>query len=52
MADLPRTRVDERQSARGCDHGQGSRLGRKNSAKAEKTNGMSDNDENDDARMM
>jgi hypothetical protein len=32
--------------------GEGSRLGRKNSAKAGKTNGTSDNGENDDARMM
>jgi hypothetical protein len=32
--------------------GWGSRLGRKNRAKAGKTNGTSDNGENDDACMM
>jgi hypothetical protein len=32
--------------------GGGSRLGRKNRAKAEKTNGTSDDDENDGAHMM
>jgi hypothetical protein len=32
--------------------GGGSRLGRKNIAKVGKTNGMSDNGENDDVRMM
>jgi hypothetical protein len=32
--------------------GRGNRLGRKNIAKAGKTNGTPDNDENDDARMM
>jgi hypothetical protein len=32
--------------------GEGSRLGRKNMAKAEKKNGTSDDDENNGARMM
>jgi hypothetical protein len=32
--------------------GGGSRLGRKNRVKARKTNGMSDDDENDGAHMM
>jgi hypothetical protein len=32
--------------------GEGSRLGRKNRAKTGKTNGTSDDGENDDARMM
>jgi hypothetical protein len=32
--------------------GGGNRFGRKNSAKAGKTNGTFDNDENNDARMM
>jgi hypothetical protein len=49
MTNSPRTCVDERRSARGCDHGRGSRLGRKNRAKAGKTYGTSDDDENDGA---
>jgi hypothetical protein len=52
MTDSPRTRVDERRSARGCYRGRGSRLGRKNRAKAGKTNGTSDDGKNDGARMM
>jgi hypothetical protein len=52
MTDTPRTRVDERRSARGCDRGRGIMLGRKNNAKARKTNETSDNDENNDAHMM
>jgi hypothetical protein len=32
--------------------GRGSRLGRKNNAKAGKMNGSFDNDKNDDVRMM
>ena len=52
MIDSPHTRIDEHRSALGCDRGRGSRLGRKNSAKARKTNEMSDNDENNDAHMM
>jgi hypothetical protein len=52
MTDSPCTRVGERRLARGCDRGGGSRLGRKNSAKARKTNETSDNDENNDAHMM
>ena len=45
-------RVDERRSARDCDRGQGQRLGRKNRAKAGKTNGTSDDDKNDGACML
>jgi hypothetical protein len=52
MTDSPRTRVDERQSTRDCDRGRGSRLWRKNMAKAGKTNGMFDDGEHDGARMM
>ncbi|AQK51578.1 hypothetical protein ZEAMMB73_Zm00001d049917 [Zea mays] len=47
MTDSPCTRVNERRSARDCDCGRGSRLGRKNRAKAGKTNGTSDDGEND-----
>ncbi|PWZ34508.1 hypothetical protein Zm00014a_017384 [Zea mays] len=47
MTDSPRTRVNERRSARGCDRGRGSRLGWKNMTKAGKTNGTSD-----DAKTM
>jgi hypothetical protein len=39
MTDSPRTLVDEHRSARGCDRGRGSRLERKNSTKAGKTDG-------------
>jgi hypothetical protein len=49
---LARTHVDERRSARGCDRGGGSRLGRKNMAKVRKTNGTSDDSENDGVRMV
>jgi hypothetical protein len=52
MIDSPRTRVDERQSARGCDRGRGNRLGWKNRAKAGKTNGTSDDGENDGVHIM
>jgi hypothetical protein len=50
MTDSPRTLVDERRSARGCDRGQ--QVGRKNRAKAEKTNETSDDGENDGTRLM
>jgi hypothetical protein len=49
---LSRTRVDERRSAHDCDHGRGSRLGWNNRAKARKTNGTSDDGENDGVRMQ
>jgi hypothetical protein len=49
---LARTRVHERRSVHGCDSGQGSRLRRKNRAKAGKTNGTFDDGENDGARML
>jgi hypothetical protein len=52
MIDSPRTRVDERRLARGCDYGRGQQVGWKNRAKAGKTNGTSDEGENDGARMM
>jgi hypothetical protein len=41
-----------RRSARGCDCGQGIKLGRKNRAKAGKTNGTSDDGENDGVCML
>jgi hypothetical protein len=49
MSDSRRTRVDRLVAA---TVGEGSRLGRKNRAKAEKTNGTSDDGENDGVRMM
>jgi hypothetical protein len=52
MTDSPHTRVDERRSLAAATVGWGSRLGRKNRTKAGKTNKMSDDDENDGARMM
>jgi hypothetical protein len=52
MTDSSRTRVDEHRSARGCDVGGGSRLGRKNRAKVRKTNRTSDDGENDGVCMM
>jgi hypothetical protein len=36
MTDSPCTRVDERRSARGCDHGRGSTLGRKTGRRRER----------------
>jgi hypothetical protein len=52
MTDSPCIRVDERRSACGYDRGQGQQVGRKNRAKAGKTNETSDDGENDGARMM
>jgi hypothetical protein len=33
MTDSPRTRVDERQSAHGCDHGRGQQVGEEEQGK-------------------
>mgnify|MGYP006934389416 CR=1 FL=1 len=45
MTDSPRTRVDERRSARGYDRGRGQQVGVEEQAKAGKTNGTSDDSE-------
>jgi hypothetical protein len=52
MTDSPRTRIDERRSARGCDRGQGLQVGEEEQGEGRKTNGTSDDGENDCARMM
>jgi hypothetical protein len=49
---LARTRVDERRSTHDCDYWRGNRLGRKNRAKAGKTNRTSDDGENDGSCML
>jgi hypothetical protein len=49
---LTRTRVDERRRLAAATVDRGSSLGRKNRAKAGKTNGMSDDGENDGACML
>jgi hypothetical protein len=49
---LARTCADERRSARAATVGWGSRLGWKNRANSGKTNGTSDDDENDGACML
>jgi hypothetical protein len=52
MTDSPHTHVDERRSARAATVGRGSRLGRKNMAKAGKTGSTFDDSEDDGAHMM
>jgi hypothetical protein len=51
LTDSPRTRVDERRSARGGDRGWRQQVGEEEQRKG-KTNGTSDDGENDGARMM
>jgi hypothetical protein len=52
MTDSPRTRVDERRSARDCDRGRGQQVGEEEQGEGWEDEGTSDDGENDGARMM